>query len=84
MKVATTQRPLRWPGVRPVLPGLAAVLVFVAVGYAWQYSDQLVRYVTHLKGSPTRTVAWTPVPRRGATRATATAECVSRSTALTL
>lgn len=27
-----------------------------------RYGDQIVRYATHLKGSPTRTVAWTPFP----------------------
>jgi 3',5'-cyclic AMP phosphodiesterase CpdA len=48
--------------VRSVLVGLVAVLVVVAVGYGWSYQDQIVRYATHLKGSPTQTVAWRPFP----------------------
>jgi len=45
-----------------LLVGLVVVLVAVAVGYGWQYRDQIYRYSTHLKGSPTETVAWTPFP----------------------
>jgi 3',5'-cyclic AMP phosphodiesterase CpdA len=36
------------------------VVVVVAVVFGLTYRDQIVRYVTHLKGSPTNTVAWTP------------------------
>jgi 3',5'-cyclic AMP phosphodiesterase CpdA len=41
---------------------LVVVLAAVVVGFGWQYHDQMIRYATHLKGSPTRTVAWTPFP----------------------
>jgi 3',5'-cyclic AMP phosphodiesterase CpdA len=44
--------------VRAVL--LVVVLAVGAVGLA--YRDQLTRYVTHLEGSPTETVAWHPYP----------------------
>lgn len=39
---------------------LALALVVGAVGIV--YRDQIVRYATHLKGSPTETVAWQPFP----------------------
>lgn len=35
-------------------------LIAVAVGLL--YRDQIVRYATHRKGSPTHTVAWAPFP----------------------
>jgi 3',5'-cyclic AMP phosphodiesterase CpdA len=34
----------------------------VAAGLASVYRDQIVRFATHLKGSPTESVAWTPLP----------------------
>jgi 3',5'-cyclic AMP phosphodiesterase CpdA len=43
----------------------AVALAATAVGLA--YRDQIVRYVTHLKGSPTETVAWEPLPAGGST-----------------
>ena len=45
-----------------MLLGLAVTMGLVAAALAALYRDQLVRYVTHLKGSPTETVAWTPFP----------------------
>jgi hypothetical protein len=39
---------------------LATALVLAAVGLV--YRDQIVRYVTHRKGSPTETTAWQPFP----------------------
>jgi hypothetical protein len=41
---------------------LVVVLAAVVVGFGWQYRDQMIRYATHLKGSPTGTVPWTPFP----------------------
>jgi 3',5'-cyclic AMP phosphodiesterase CpdA len=38
------------------------VLALVAAGLGVLYRDQVVRYATRLKGSPTETVAWTPFP----------------------
>jgi Icc-related predicted phosphoesterase len=40
---------------------LAVLLVVGAVGIF--YRDQIVRYATHRKGSPTETAAWHPFPR---------------------
>jgi hypothetical protein len=34
----------------------------VPAGLASVYRDQIVRFGTHLNGSPTETVAWTPLP----------------------
>jgi 3',5'-cyclic AMP phosphodiesterase CpdA len=45
-----------------VLLGFVLVLVLVATGFAVHYRDQIVRYATHVKGSPTETVAWAPFP----------------------
>ncbi len=39
---------------------LAIALVLAAVGIT--YRDQIVRYATHRKGSPTETAAWRPFP----------------------
>lgn len=60
--VVSTSRPVRRRSVRRiVIRVLAAVMVPVAVAGVL-YHDQFIRYVTHLKGSPTHTVAWAPFP----------------------
>ena len=41
---------------------LASLLVVAVAGAALVYRDQIVRYATHLKGSPTETTAWRPYP----------------------
>jgi 3',5'-cyclic AMP phosphodiesterase CpdA len=46
--------------LRRTLLGATAVVVALAAVFGLTYRDQIVRYVTHLKGSPTHTVAWTP------------------------
>jgi Icc-related predicted phosphoesterase len=48
-------------GVQALL-GLLAVFALVAAALGILYRDQIVRYATHRKGSPTETVAWTPFP----------------------
>lgn len=48
-------------GRRAVL-GVLAVLAVLAIGIGLRYRDQIVGYATHLKGSPTQTVAWAPFP----------------------
>lgn len=47
---------------RRAVVGVLAVTALVAVAVGLAYRDQLVRYATHRKGSPTHTVAWTPFP----------------------
>jgi 3',5'-cyclic AMP phosphodiesterase CpdA len=42
--------------------GLLTVVALVIAAVGLVYHDQLVRYATHLKGSPTHTVAWEPFP----------------------
>jgi 3',5'-cyclic AMP phosphodiesterase CpdA len=46
---------------RIVVRLLTIIVVLVAV-VGLRYHDQIIRYVTHLKGSPTQTVAWAPFP----------------------
>ena len=41
------------------------VLVVVLAALLVVYSDQAYRYATHLKGSPTDTTAWEPLPAGG-------------------
>jgi 3',5'-cyclic AMP phosphodiesterase CpdA len=41
-------------------PAAGAVVVLLAGALGFVYRNQLVRYATHLKGSPTETVAWRP------------------------
>jgi 3',5'-cyclic AMP phosphodiesterase CpdA len=48
--------------VRAVLLVAALVVALVAGAVGIAYRDQLGRYVTHLKGSPTETEAWRPFP----------------------
>jgi hypothetical protein len=48
--------------VRAVLLVAALAMVLVAGAVGIVYRDQLGRYVTHLKGSPTETEAWRPFP----------------------
>jgi 3',5'-cyclic AMP phosphodiesterase CpdA len=38
------------------------VFAVVAADFGLRYHDQILRYATHLKGSPTSTVAWRPFP----------------------
>lgn len=49
---------------RVVLLALAVVAALLGVALVVYY-DQAYRYVTHLKGSPTETVAWEPLPAEG-------------------
>lgn len=60
MSVATT--PVSRIGARHALVGVVTVIAALASGLGWLYRDQIVRYVTHRKGSPTETVAWAPFP----------------------
>ena len=53
----TTRRALR----RGTLAATTVVLLLLA-GVGVVYRDQLQRYLTHWKGSPTSTVAWEPLP----------------------
>jgi 3',5'-cyclic AMP phosphodiesterase CpdA len=41
---------------------IAAVMALLLMVVGFVYRDQIVRYATHLKGSPTSTVAWRPFP----------------------
>jgi 3',5'-cyclic AMP phosphodiesterase CpdA len=43
-----------------LVAALVVVLAVAAVGFV--YRDQIVRYATHTKGSPTETEAWRPFP----------------------
>jgi 3',5'-cyclic AMP phosphodiesterase CpdA len=45
-----------------MLEAIAAVVVLLLAATALVYHDQIVRYATHLKGSPTSTQAWRPYP----------------------
>jgi 3',5'-cyclic AMP phosphodiesterase CpdA len=51
----------RWSVRRTILGALTVAVVLVGV-VGLMYRDQIFRYVTHRKGSPTRTVAWAPFP----------------------
>ncbi len=51
-------------GRRVALAALA-VLAVVLGALGITYGDQAVRYATHLKGSPTETTAWRPLPNDG-------------------
>jgi 3',5'-cyclic AMP phosphodiesterase CpdA len=64
--------------IRRALLGVTAVVLTLAVGVGLVYRDQIVRYATHLKGSPTHTEAWT-VPHPGATLHLAVAGDVGES-----
>jgi 3',5'-cyclic AMP phosphodiesterase CpdA len=41
---------------------VVAVVALAALAVGLVYRDQIERYATHTKGSPTRTVAWAPFP----------------------
>jgi hypothetical protein len=62
VSVATTPSPGRRLSLRWVLLAVVVVLAVVAADVGLRYHDQIVRYATHLKGSPTSTVAWRPFP----------------------
>lgn len=49
--------------VRRGVVTLGLVVLVAILGLAVVYRDQAYRYVTHLKGSPTSTVAWEAFPR---------------------
>ncbi len=50
---------------RVVALGVVGVLVLVLGALAVLYGDQAYRFATHLKGSPTNTEAWAPLPTDG-------------------
>ncbi|HEX6419619.1 MAG TPA: metallophosphoesterase [Acidimicrobiales bacterium] len=50
------------PARRRVMLPVVAVVAMVAVAVGLLYHDQIYRYLTHTKGSPTETVAWQPFP----------------------
>src|SRR5262245_47729261 len=52
----------RHPFFRRFLEVLAVAMVLVLVAVGLTYHRQIYRYVTHLKGGPTSTVAWEPFP----------------------
>jgi UDP-2,3-diacylglucosamine pyrophosphatase LpxH len=65
--VARTVEPPRRRRRRVARYVLAVIAVFavVALGVGVVYADQMIRFLTHLKGSPTSTVAYEPFPPDG-------------------
>jgi 3',5'-cyclic AMP phosphodiesterase CpdA len=58
----STLRSVRRRSVRRVITRILGLVIVVAAVVGLRYHDQIRRYVTHLKGSPTHTVSWTPFP----------------------
>ena len=58
----STTKSVRRLSIRRVITRVLALVIVLAAVAGLRYSDQIRRYVTHLKGSPTHTVAWTPFP----------------------
>lgn len=51
--------------MRNIALGLLAVVLVIAGVVGIAYRDELYRYATHLKGGPSHTVAWQPLPTAG-------------------
>ncbi|HEX6425340.1 MAG TPA: metallophosphoesterase [Acidimicrobiales bacterium] len=50
------------PPRRRVMVALVAVVALVVAAVGLLYHDPIYRYLTHIKGSPTETAAWAPLP----------------------
>jgi hypothetical protein len=62
MTVTSTRQPVRRIRLRHAVIGVLTAIAVLVGGLGLLYRDQIVRYMTHLKGSPTETAPWTPFP----------------------